>query len=58
VRWILSNKALLAGIPRVAAANVACFYNRQRNLRSFADQFLTRIEISGVDNARSLLQQI
>jgi glycosyltransferase involved in cell wall biosynthesis len=58
VRWILSNKASLAGIPRTAAANVACFYNRQRNLRNFADQFLTRIEISGVDHARPLLQQI
>ena len=58
VRWILSNKASLAGIPRAAAANVACFYNRQRNLRSFADQFLARIEISGGDYARPLLQQI
>ena len=43
VRWILSNKASLARIQRAAAANVACFYNRQRNLRSFADQFLARI---------------
>jgi len=58
VRWILGNKASLAGIPRAAAANVACFYNRQRNLRSFADQFLARIATSGVDYARPLLQQI
>ena len=58
VRWIVSNKTSLAGIPRAAAANVACFYNRQRNLRSFADQFLARIEISGSDYARPLLQQI
>jgi colanic acid/amylovoran biosynthesis glycosyltransferase len=58
IRWILRNKASLAEIPRAAAANVACFYNRQRNLRSFADLFLARIEKSGVDYARPLLQQI
>lgn len=58
MRWILGNKASLSGITRAAAANVACFYNRQQNLRSFADQFLARIEISGVDYARPLLQQI
>ena len=58
VQWILSNKASLAGIPRAAAANVACFYNRQRNLRSFADQFLARIAKSGPDHAYPLLQQI
>jgi colanic acid/amylovoran biosynthesis glycosyltransferase len=58
VRWILSNKASLTEIQRAAAANVACFYNRQRNLRSFADQFLARIAVSGVDYARPLLQQI
>jgi colanic acid/amylovoran biosynthesis glycosyltransferase len=58
VRWILRNKASLAEIPRAAAANVACFYNRQRNLRSFADLFLARIAESGSDHAHSLLQQI
>jgi colanic acid/amylovoran biosynthesis glycosyltransferase len=58
VRWILSNKASLAGIPRAAAANVGCFYNRQRNLQSFADQFLARIATSGTDHAHPLLQQI
>lgn len=57
-QWILSNKASLAGIPRAAAANVACFYNRQRNLRSFADQFLARIGKCGSDHAHPLLQQI
>jgi glycosyltransferase involved in cell wall biosynthesis len=58
VRWILSNKASLAEIPHAAAANVACFYNRQRNLRSFADLFLARIAKSGNDHAHPLLQQI
>ena len=32
----------LAGIQRAAAASIAASYNRQRNLRAFADQFLTR----------------
>ena len=58
VRWILSNNASLSGIQRAAAANVGSFYNRQRNLRSFADQFLARIAKSGTDHARPLLQQI
>ncbi|MBZ5656323.1 MAG: glycosyltransferase family 4 protein [Acidobacteriia bacterium] len=58
VRWILSNQASIANIPRAAAANVACFYNRQRNLRCFADQFLTRIAKVGTDHAYPLLQQI
>jgi colanic acid/amylovoran biosynthesis glycosyltransferase len=58
VRWILGNKAALADIPRAAAANVACFYNRQRNLRSFADLLLARIAKSGNNHAHSLLQQI
>lgn len=58
IRWILKNKASLAEIPRAAAANVACFYNRQRNLRSFADLFLARIAKSGPVHAHSLLQQI
>jgi colanic acid/amylovoran biosynthesis glycosyltransferase len=58
IRWILRNKASLAGIQRAAAANVACFYNRQRNLQSFADLFLARIAKSGPVHAHSLLQQI
>jgi len=58
VRWILRNKVSLAEIPRAAAANVACFYNRQRNLRSFADMLLSRIAKSNTDHAHSLLQQI
>jgi glycosyltransferase involved in cell wall biosynthesis len=58
VRWIVDHKRSLSEIPRAAAANVACFYNRQRNLRSFAGQFLARIGKSGVDHARPLLQQV
>jgi glycosyltransferase involved in cell wall biosynthesis len=58
VRWILANKTSLSVIQRAAAANVGTFYNRQRNLRSFADHFLARIAKSGTDHARPLLQQI
>jgi len=57
-RWILGNQDSLAEIPRAAAAHVARFYNRQRNLRSFADQFLTRIPKDVTDHAHPLLQQV
>ena len=58
VRWILNNKASLADVTRAAAASVACSYNRRRNLRSFADQFLARIAKSDTGHAHPLLQQI
>ena len=47
VRWIQANQASLAGIQRAAAASIAASYNRQRNLRAFADQFLARIHPIG-----------
>jgi glycosyltransferase involved in cell wall biosynthesis len=43
VRWILDHKASLAGVQRSAAASVTASYNRQQNLRQFADQFLGRV---------------
>ena len=58
VRWIMESKAAFSGIQRAAAAYVGCYYNRQRNLRSFADQFLARIQISGGYHAYPLLQQV
>jgi glycosyltransferase involved in cell wall biosynthesis len=58
VRAILNGRASLAAIPRAAAANVACFYNRQRNLQRFADQFLARTAGVGSDHAHPLLQQV
>ena len=58
VRWILSNKHLLAEVSRAAAAFVACYYNRLRNLRSFADQFLARIPRSDGLYAHPVLQQV
>lgn len=58
VNWIYANQASLAGIRRAAAANVADSYNRQRNLRAFAEHFLARIPQSGGDHAHPVLQQV
>jgi colanic acid/amylovoran biosynthesis glycosyltransferase len=58
VSWIQAHKASLAGIQQAAAASIAASYNRQRNLRTFADQFLARISHSEVDHAHPVLQQI
>jgi len=58
VSWIRDQKASLAGIQRAAAASIAASYNRQRNLRAFADQFLASISPSDGDRAHPLLQQV
>jgi glycosyltransferase involved in cell wall biosynthesis len=58
VSWIQANQASLAGIQRAAAASIAASYNRQRNLRAFAEQFLARIQQPDGDHAYPLLQQV
>jgi len=58
INWIHANQASLALIRRAAAAKVAYSYNRQRNLRSFAEQFLARIPQSGGEYAHPVLQQV
>ena len=58
VRWIRDQKASLAGIQRAAAASIAASYNRQRNLRAFAEQFLASISQWDGDCAHPLLQQV
>jgi colanic acid/amylovoran biosynthesis glycosyltransferase len=58
VRWILKNRASFSEIPRAAASYVACYYNRQRNLRRFADQLLACIHSSDDHHAHPLLQQV
>ena len=58
VHWIQANQASLAGIQRAAAASIAASYNRQRNLRAFAEQFLARIQQPDGDHAHPLLQQV
>jgi colanic acid/amylovoran biosynthesis glycosyltransferase len=58
VRWIQAHQASLAGIQRAAAASIAASYNRQRNLRVFAEQFLARIPRSENRHAHPVLQQV
>jgi glycosyltransferase involved in cell wall biosynthesis len=58
VSWIQGHKASLAGIQRAAAASIAASYNRQRNLRAFAEQLLARIPQSDGDHAHPVLQQV
>jgi colanic acid/amylovoran biosynthesis glycosyltransferase len=58
VVWIQANKGSLVGIQHAAAASIAASYNRQRNLRAFAEQFLARIEQSDGNYAHPLLQQV
>ena len=58
VTWIQANKDSLAGIQRAAAASIAASYNRQRNLRAFAEEFLARIPSSDGTHAHPILQQI
>jgi len=58
VGWIYANQAFLTSVRLSAAAKVADSYNRQRNLRAFADEFLARISNSDGDHAHSVLQQV
>jgi colanic acid/amylovoran biosynthesis glycosyltransferase len=58
VSWIHANRASLVGIQQAAAACVAASYNRQRNLRAFAQQFMARLQPSNGDYAHPVLQQV
>jgi glycosyltransferase involved in cell wall biosynthesis len=58
VSWIQGHRASLAGIQRAAAASIAASYNRQQNLRSFAEQFVARIPQSEGKHAHPVLQQV
>jgi len=58
VSWIQAHKDSLAGIRHAAAASIAASYNRQRNLRAFAEEFLARISQSEGDHAHPVSQQI
>ena len=58
VRWIEANRAVLPGVQRAAAASVATKFNRQKNLRKFADQFLACIAQADGAYADPILQQI
>jgi colanic acid/amylovoran biosynthesis glycosyltransferase len=58
VTWIQGNKASLSGVQHAAAASIAVSYNRQQNLRAFAEQFLARVSKSEVEHAHPVLQQV
>ena len=58
VQWILDRKASLTAVERAAAESIALNYDRQRNLRQFAEQFLARIAQPEHLYASSLLQQV
>ncbi len=58
VSWIQAHRASLAGIQLAAAASIAASYDRQRNLRAFAEQFLARIPQSDGNYAHPVLQQV
>jgi glycosyltransferase involved in cell wall biosynthesis len=58
VQWIIDHKASLAAVERAAAKMIAINYDRQRNLRQFADQFLARIAPPESVYASPLLQQV
>jgi len=56
--WILERKPWLADVGRAAARTVARSYDRQKNVHSFADQFLARITAAEPVYENPLLQQI
>jgi colanic acid/amylovoran biosynthesis glycosyltransferase len=58
VAWIYGLKTTLVGVQRTAAATVFTSYNRQRNLRAFAGQFLARVSSPESDHAHPVLQQV
>lgn len=58
VRWIFNHKSSLSAVERAAGKFIALNYDRQRNLRQFADQFLSRIVRPEPAYASSLLQQV
>lgn len=58
VGWIEANKASLARIQCAAAASIAASFDRQRNLRNFAEQFLIRMSRAEPNYAHTVLQQV
>ena len=56
--WILDRRFSLAHVGRAAAASISVNYNRQTNLRRFADHFLERIASTDHAHENSLLQQV
>ena len=58
VQWILDHNASLKAVECAAAKMVARNYDRRKNVRQFADQFLARIASPEPAYASHLLQQV
>lgn len=58
VRWIEANQASLAEIQHAAVATIAASYNREQNLRAFAQQFVARVQTPDGYYAHPVLQQV
>jgi glycosyltransferase involved in cell wall biosynthesis len=58
VQWILNHKTSLGAVERAAAESIAVNYDRQQNLRQFADHLLSRIAPRESSYASALLQQV
>jgi glycosyltransferase involved in cell wall biosynthesis len=58
VRWIQAHQASLAEIQHAAAATIAASYNREQNLRAFAQQFIARVQTPDGHYANPVLQQV
>ena len=58
VRWILERRTCLDEVRRAAVETISTQYDRQQNVRSFADHFLARLAEPSRDHENSLLQQV
>jgi colanic acid/amylovoran biosynthesis glycosyltransferase len=58
VRWVLDRRSSLADVRREAVHSISVNYDRQQNLRSFADHFLARLVQPHDQDENSLLQQV
>jgi glycosyltransferase involved in cell wall biosynthesis len=56
--WILERKEWLGDVGRAAAKTISRDYDRQKNVRRFADQFLDRITLSETVYESPVLQQV
>jgi glycosyltransferase involved in cell wall biosynthesis len=58
VRWILDRRFSLEEVRRSAVETISTHYDRQKNIRSFADHFLARLSEPSDDQEDPLLQQV
>ncbi len=58
VRWILERRACLDEVRRAAVETISTRYDREQNVRDFADHFLARLAKPSDEYENSLLQQV